>query len=171
MSNKRQQEKDFWEVIGPYQRMIYHVCYTHTRLSCRTADEKKTNDLYFEVVEALWAAWPKLRDVKYKTSWIYRVAQNVALVRYNEERRRPKHITLDELTHPPSTQDEDAENVNRLYCLIERLDDEDKELLLQYIDRVSQREIARSLNISEDAVNHRIRRIKDKLKKMNEDEQ
>lgn len=170
MRRKRQQKDIFMQEIDSYRSLIYHVCYNSVQRGCGRMDEQKVDDLYNEIVATLWEYWSKIRNVEYRTTWVYRVAVNVAMSRYRIEVKTPRFESLGESIHAVAEEDQ-KETVDYLYDLIECLRSEEKEILLESINGFSQREIGEKHNISENAVSLRIGRIKNKLKKLNEDEQ
>ena len=65
---------------------------------------------------------------------------------------------------------EENNMINRLYQLIDLLDEYEKTIIFLYIDKVPLREIAETLGTTEDAIKHKISRLKLKMIKMNENE-
>ena len=57
---------------------------------------------------------------------------------------------------------------DKLYRLIDRLDDTDKSLILLYLDNIPSRQIAIITGVGEATARKRIERIKQKLIKLNE---
>jgi RNA polymerase sigma-70 factor (ECF subfamily) len=168
-ADEQQQHEQFMELIGLHRPLILHVCCTHTRYRKGMSDSKTTDDLYNEIVAELWKTWPTLREVENKAGWIHRVALNVAVGQYRKEKRQPLCESLDKYIEMlPAHEDESL--IVELYRLIDRLDDAERELIFLYLDRVPQAEIGKRMGITEDAVNKRIRRIKDRLREMNEKE-
>ena len=80
-------------------------------------------------------------------------------------------MALDEHLCETIADDSGDELVNRLYELIDRLEDDERDMLNLYLDKVPQREIAVIYGMSEWAVNQKIHRIKMKLKNIHENEQ
>ena len=76
-------------------------------------------------------------------------------------------LPLDDDTYSNLVEESRNGLIERLYELVDRLSPPDKALLLLYLDRVPAREMGLALGITEAAVNHRIERIKDKLRTLN----
>ena len=122
-------------------------------------------DMYQDIVCSLWESWPRFRKKSKVNTWVYRVAFYTAI---SEKRRRstaPLFSPLDD-SKIYNTLAEENQNkmVEWLYEHIDRLTNEEKNIVLLYLDKVPAREIGLTLNLSEDSINHRIRQIKDKLK-------
>ena len=163
MSNTQRQEEDFLRMVNENRWLIQSVCTIGSRRNGLSVE-----DLIQEVVSRMWEAWPKYRGHSSPATWVYAVARNVTS---NISRRRLLSIELrpvEELHNYSESDDSDAMLTDRLYGLIDRLGQEEKDLILRYIAREPQAEIATSLGITEDAVNRRVRRVKDKLRMLNE---
>jgi len=122
---------------------------------------------------ALGAAWPGFDATQPASTWMYRIALNVAIgfVR-NASLRRRHAVPLDEALHDladAGTLDHDAdlESAQRLRLLqgfIARQAPLDRALLLLYLDERSQREIGEILGISESNVSTKIGRLKQRIR-------
>ena len=168
-NDERKQHEEFAELMRLHEPLILHVCCTHTRYRKGKVDGRTTEDLYSDIVGELWKSWPSLQLAENKAGWIHRVAINVAAGQYRKERHMPSHVRIDRnLDTTPETEDESL--ITLLYGLIDKLDDMDRELIFCYLDKIPQAVIGEIMGISEDAVNKRIRRIKDKLKELNDKE-
>ena len=160
-------EDQFTKLIEAHKEMILHVCCTRTRYRKGAGDIKSTEDLFQEIASELWNTWSTLRTAENQAGWIYRVAVNVAIRQYRTDRRIPPHESLErhlETLSEPS----DESIISELYKLIDNLDEKDRELILHFLDGMKQADIGERMGLSEDAVTKRIRRIKDKMKDMNE---
>lgn len=164
MKTDVKQQNDFLEMLASSQGIIFKVCLFYT-------DRRPENvkDLYQEIVAALWESWPSFQHRSAATTWVYSVALRTA-VGQHRRRRLPPFVRLDEKLYSDLAESVNDELVDRLYELIDRLDDEEKETVLLYLDRVPRDEMARRLGISENSVSRRLNKIKAKLTKMNKNE-
>jgi len=155
----------------------------HKGIVCKIAHAYARNpedwkDLSQEIILQLWKSYPRF-DPRFKFStWMYRVALNVAISNYRRELRRPGAVvSLEEMVVEPAAQPEPTEldrHVAELYRIIGQLDELNRALMLLYLDDTSYREIASILGISETNVATKINRLKIKIKeqfKRNEQEQ
>lgn len=166
MTNDEQLQADFLRLLERCRGSLIRLCLIHT-------DRKPDNvkDLFQDIVYNLWLSFPKLREKGSAHSWVYGVALNVAMMHHRSHQKHPDFVDLDEnLTEALADNDND-ELIETLYHLIDRLDKDDKTLLFFYIDHVPQKEIAAIYHTTEMSINHRINRIKKKLKQMYEHEQ
>ena len=128
------------------------------------------DDLAQEIAAQLWHAWPKYDPVRSFSTWMYRVALNVAIshLRHSELRRRHDAVPLDEALHDAADSNtadpEHQEGLRFLQAFIARQRPLDRALLLLYLDERSQREIAEVLGISESNVSTKIGRLKQRIR-------
>lgn len=126
------------------------------------------DDLMQDIVAALWQAWPTYDINRPFSTWMYRVALNVAISNVRgETRRRRHHVAYDPDLHDceASTQShEDDEHLALLQRAMQSLDPMNRALLMLYLDERSHREIAEVLGISESNVGTKLTRLKDRLR-------
>jgi RNA polymerase sigma-70 factor (ECF subfamily) len=152
----------FLTVIEANKGIIYKVAHAY----CLHAEDRK--DLIQEIIVQLWKSFDNY-DNQYKyTTWMYRIALNVAISFYRKENRRKQ------LTNPLSDNilelvDDTAiieinKNIGYLQQFIIELKELDKALMLLYLEEKSHKEIAEITGISETNVATKIGRIKKILK-------
>lgn len=134
---------------------------------CRHADDR--DDLAQDICAQLWRAFPKYDRARSFSTWMYRVALNVAIshVRSSGSRARQSE-PLDDALHATigaaGPAHETDEQLRMLYRCIGQLDPLDRALLLLYLEEHSQREIADILGISETNVATKIGRLKQRIR-------
>lgn len=165
MANKKRQT-EFLLMLDKYQGTIMKLCLVYT-----DRHPENVKDLYQEIVCNLWESYPRIRRKNNIPTWVYRVALYTAYTHQRSRKRSVPFIDLDDGFFETVASDSGNEMVERLSSLIDRLEPEDRTLLFLYIDNVSQVRIAEILDTTESAINHRIKRLKQKLKKMNENEE
>jgi len=155
-------QADFTQLIEQNKGIIYKVARSYGK------NEDDRADLFQEIVIQLWRAFERYDD-RYKLStWMYRIALNVAISFYRKERRRtevtsPLNEGMTEIADDPVDGEVEA-NINLLQQFINELKELDKALMILYLESKSYREIAEILGISETNVATKISRIKDQLK-------
>ena len=100
------------------------------------------------------------------STWMYRIALNVAISFYRRESVRSRHVISGD-EHLLEVADETAsrsDEVQDLYQWIERLDPLNKALALLYLDGNNYQEIADVLGISETNAATKISRLKQTLR-------
>jgi RNA polymerase sigma-70 factor (ECF subfamily) len=157
------QSADFVGLIQTHQALLRRV----SRLYCADADDRQ--DLFQEIVLQLWRAFPRYEarpDAKVST-WLYRVALNVAVSDLRQRTRRPAPerlhpAVLDVAQAPPVGYDPD--DVALLYRAIAQLTEVEKAYVLLYLDERPYEEIADILAITVNNARVRLHRIQEKLR-------
>jgi RNA polymerase sigma-70 factor (ECF subfamily) len=128
------------------------------------------DDLAQEIAAQLWRAWPHYDPARSVTTWMYRIALNVAIghLRQQDLRRRHDAVPLDDALHDVpdgnAIDPEHAQQLRLLHGFIARQPPLDRALLLLYLDDRPQREIAEVLGITESNVSTKIGRLKQRLR-------
>jgi RNA polymerase sigma-70 factor (ECF subfamily) len=154
-------EKQFIQVITEHQGIILKVC----RMYC--SDREDSKDLFQEIVLQLWKSYPKFNGTAKISTWMYRLALNIAITRLRKNSRRPGTSPLGDqhLEFPDQkSQRIDIEYGHELQLAIDSLNKFDKALMLLYLDEKSYKEMAEIMELSETNVGVKIGRIKQKLK-------
>ncbi|MGB8909434.1 MAG: RNA polymerase sigma factor [Candidatus Cybelea sp.] len=126
------------------------------------------DDLVQEIIVQLWRAHVRFDARSSFSTWMYRVAVNVAISFQRSETRKPHVIPADAslFERIPQPRDEPADDrLVVVRALIERLDSPNRALMLLYLDDYAYAEIAEILGISETNVATKIGRIKERLKR------
>ncbi|WP_400075862.1 RNA polymerase sigma factor [Winogradskyella sp. R77965] len=122
-----------------------------------------TQDVFIKVLDNL----KNFRKESSISTWIYRITVNTCLVHI---RTNKKWKTTNNLpSNLESQTDNDIENretkFNQLYRCINKLNDDNKTIILLELEGLPQKEIAEIIGINHEALRVRIHRIKDKLTK------
>jgi RNA polymerase sigma-70 factor (ECF subfamily) len=159
MTSPQLQER-FRALLEEHRRILYKVCNSY----CRNRDDRE--DLAQEIVVQLWRAFGGFDDRYRFSTWMYRIALNVAISFYRRESTRSRHVLSDDerLLEAVDTKEGEPEEVRLLYQLIEGLEPLNKALVLLYLDGNSYREIAEVLGITETNVATKLNRLKSRLK-------
>ncbi len=154
-------QQRYLALLEEHRRLLYKVA----RAYGRTAADR--DDLVQEMVAQAWKSFPRY-DARWRFStWLYRIALNVAISFQRRESTRRQHLApagaeMLEVIGQPDT--EPAEDVALLYQFIGRLDPLNRALMLLYLDGQSQGEIAEVLGISVSNVSTRVGRLKARLR-------
>ena len=161
MADKRQ--KEFEALLQAHRAIVYKTVHTY----CWRAEDR--DDLAQEIAAQLWKAWPKYDDSRLFTTWMYRIALNVAISFVRREVRHRRVFTpLEEALHetvpqPPGDSDP-ADRMMRLQRFIAREPPLERALLLLYLEDTSQKEIAEILGITPTNVSTKINRLKQRIR-------
>jgi len=158
----------FLQVLDAHKGILYKVARAYGKT------EQDRQDLIQETTLQLWRAFPRYNSQYRYSTWIYRIALNVAISAYRRDKRHPistetwiEHI-LEYVESKLSQQTDNAELEERLKQLdqfLAELGELDRALMLLYLDQKSHREMAAILGISESNVGTKIGRIKAALRK------
>ena len=166
MSLMKESKKDeFLATIDTHKKIIYKVVNSY----CKNKEDRK--DLEQEIIIQLWNSFDKYNaEYKYST-WMYRIALNVAISFYRKEK---KWLVINDFYNEDSIysiadQNENKteldHNIKLLQEFINRLNELNKALMLLYLEEKPYDEIAEILGISKTNVATKISRLKLKLKK------
>lgn len=151
----------FHALLDRHRKIVLKVASTYAREPADRAD------LAQDIVTQCWRAFPSYDETRSFSTWMYRIALNVAIsfARGNEQRHRHA-VAFDDTLHDIATgsNPEDDERVRMLYRCIDALDPLNRALLILYLDERSQREIAEILGITETNVATKIGRLKERLR-------
>jgi RNA polymerase sigma factor (sigma-70 family) len=159
-------DKDqFTELIRENKGIIFKICNAYS------SSKEDRDDLAQEIIYNLWKSYSGSGfrpDYKFST-WMYRIALNVAISFYRKERRQRRRViysesllVVDDDVGPPDT--EADKDLALLLQFIGALKEIDKSIMLLYLGDKSYKEIAEITGITESNVATKINRIKDKLK-------
>ncbi len=154
-------KEQFAQLIENNKGIIYKVA----RLYAKNQDDR--DDIFEEIVVQLWGAFDRYNDQYKLSTWMYRIALNVAISFYRKERRRTEHhlpITLHPVEIAEESNTELEDNISLLQQFINELKELDKALMILYLESKSYKEIAEILGITETNVATKISRVKEQLK-------
>ena len=151
----------FQELIEQHRGILYKVA----RAYCPLEEERQ--DLIQEMMIQIWQALPRY-NAQYKSStWIYRIALNVAISHYRKtttQQRRQQALDANTLQGPEADSNEKEQQFRLLEQFISELKELDRALMVLYLEDRNHAEIAEILGISISNVATKVGRIKDKLK-------
>lgn len=151
----------YLDLIERHKGIVFKVARSYC---CNEFDRE---DLVQEILAQIWRSLDTYNDSFKITTWMYRVALNVAISFYRKDKTTAyKHQEMEDklLSYDMEAERENEQSLNELYTFINKLSGVDKAVLLMYLEGVSQSEIAANLNITVSNVSTKISRIKQKLK-------
>ena len=151
----------FAELLERHRKIVFKVANTYARLPEDRAD------LAQEIATQCWRAFPGYDASRSFSTWMYRIALNVAISFVRCTVHRDRHsVALDEEVHDVAVdaESESDERVVALYRFIDQLDALNRALLLLYLEDRSYREMADILGISETNVASKISRLKQRIR-------
>ena len=154
---------DFQASLAAHRGIVLKIAASYAR------SPEDRADLTQDIAMQLWQAWPACDATRSVSTWMYRVALNVAISWQRRERHRA-HEALDDDAQAQLTGalDVDVEAREQL-ALVQRamasLTDVDRALLLLHLEGCSHRESAEVLGTTEGNVATRLNRIKTHLRR------
>jgi len=158
---------DFSALLEANRRLIYKVANTYGH------GRNDVDDLAQEISTQSWRAFPTYDPARNFSTWLYRIALNVAIswLRVEAPRRRRSVPYEAELHDAPVNDAFDADDGTRiLRGFIDSQGPLDRALLLLYLEERPNTEIAEILGITATNVTTKISRLKDRLRDFAEKE-
>jgi RNA polymerase sigma-70 factor (ECF subfamily) len=156
------QKEAFLTLIEKNKGIIIKVCNSY----CVSKSDRE--DLAQEIVYHLWKSGNSFNANSKFSTWMYRVALNVAISFYRKKTRSNNVVALNEshmdIEDNTNNADETEKRVIELQRFINEMKELDRALTLLYFEEKSYREMAEILGISETNVATKISRIKSRLK-------
>lgn len=151
----------FISAIKSNEGLIYKIAAVYTN------DIQDRNDLTQEIIYQLWKSFDSFNQKSALSTWMYRVAMNVAIYHLKAAKRKVVTVPLeDQFLNFPETDNRVFEEKLQVFRQhLNRLNLLDKGIILLYLENKSYEEIAQITGISETNVGTKIFRIKEKLKK------
>lgn len=162
MSHARTDHQAFLQQIETHRGLLYQVAHAYC------AQRQDRADLIQDMVLELWRAFPRYDGRAAFSTWMYKVALNVAISRFRGASRRERSIADDaalglDLIAADQAMETDHDLI-ALRQLIAQLEPLNRALILLYLEGHGQDVIAETLGLSTTNVATRINRIKQKLK-------
>lgn len=131
-------------------------------------------ELFQDVMLAIWEALPKLREPDRLLPYVLRIAHNLGASHVQGATRHPGALPFDERLHVSDAQDEAAKEAARrqwLFQALSTLPVAQRQPLMLQLEGFDYEEIADMLGISAENVGVRIHRAKARLKTLSSREQ
>jgi RNA polymerase sigma-70 factor (ECF subfamily) len=152
----------FEALLTRHRGIVYKVANTFCR------DEEDVRDLAQEIIAQTWRAFPSFDDSRSFSTWMYRIALNVAISQRRSARQRDRHespaddVALLNVPTPSNTVADDR--IRELHRVIAQLDDLHRALVVLFLEGYAYREIADVLGITETNVATKLNRVKQRLR-------
>jgi RNA polymerase sigma-70 factor (ECF subfamily) len=139
------------------------------RLTVSYASEQADrDDLYQEITAAIWTALPRFRGDSSERTWVYRIAHNIAISASVRSRRRTQRETLlrpDEVSKSPDPETQSLESERRRLLIeaIRSIRGLDKQIIVLYLEGLTNCELAEVVGLTEGAIATRLSRVRAEL--------
>ena len=148
--------------ILPYAGIIIKMCRAYTN------SQEDFEDYYQEVCLQIWRSSDNFKQESEWSTWIYRISLNVCLTLLKKKKNNTQHFASDYLP-PELVEDSHAfedESLNQLYDAIRQLSEIDRGVIMLYLEEKPYQEIAEIIGTNPNNIGVRIKRIKERLKKI-----
>ncbi len=163
MTDTQAQDR-FLTLLEPHKAILYKVANAY----CRDPEERR--DVVQEIVAQLWRSFGRFDERASFSTWMYRIAVNVAISFYRNQGRWTRRAALVEapaleiLAMDRAIVDEPSDDIRQLHRFIASLDPMNRALVILYLDGESHAAIGEILGITASNVGTRIGRIKERLR-------
>jgi RNA polymerase sigma factor (sigma-70 family) len=158
-------KEDFLKLIEANQGIIFKVC----NMYCSNQEDKE--DLFQDVLMNLWRSFPNYKQEAKISTWMYRIALNIAITRLRKETRgQPLEALGDEALQISSADANYLDEQSALmYQAIKQLSEIERAITMLYLENCSYKEMAEVTGLSESNIGFKLNQIKAKLKMLVKD--
>jgi RNA polymerase sigma-70 factor, ECF subfamily len=159
-------EEQFRKIVEENQERVWNICRHYAR------SNEDTRDLQQEVMINIWRNLDSFRGDAALSTWIYRIAVNTCLSYIMKENRRSDfNLSMDLRSMELLMQEDDKaekilndQKLDNLHNTINQLTVIDKLLISLSIEKVTTREMADIIGITEPNVRTKLHRIREELR-------
>ncbi len=150
-------ESEFLSLLETHQGILHKVC----RMYARTEEARR--DLFQDIAVQMWRAWPNFRQGSKVSTWMYRIALNVAISGLRRNVLPTESLTAAQY-QMPAGDTEPSELVAHLYAALDALSPVEKSFTLLLLDEYSYEEMAEITGLRPDHLRVKMFRIREKLR-------
>jgi RNA polymerase sigma factor (sigma-70 family) len=149
----------FLQINNDYKNSIKRICFSYEK------NEAIANELFQEIMVAIWQSLSSFKGDSSIKTWVYRVAYNKSITHVGKEARRKEYTSLEDIEGSiedriSNDQVEDRNLIEFIQTIINKLDPIDKEIFTLYLEGEKQKEIALISGLAETSISTKISRIK-----------
>lgn len=162
-----ERESLFREIVRANSDLIDRMSFTYT------ASRQEMEDLRQDILVNIWRGLPYFRKEAAMRTWIYRVALNTCVSTVRRRSREPKTLSLETYQLGIANDDSDEQYRKRIELLhgyISRLSAVDRAIVIMRLDGCDYEEIASTVGMNRNTIATRLRRLKQKIAVMAENE-
>ena len=154
---------DFYKLsILPHVAIVIKICRAYTN------SQEDFEDYYQEVCLQIWRSKDNFHKQCEWSTWVYKISLNVCLTLLKKKKKNYQYFASDSLPEESTEQSYvfADESLNQLYVAIRQLSEIDRGVILLYLEEKSYQEIADITGTNANNIGVRIKRIKERLKKI-----
>lgn len=158
--NESSLEKRFNDIVRTHDELIIRLCfgYAHSR--------SELDELHQDTLVNIWNGLHRFRGDSSVRTWIYRITLNTCVSTLRNRYNSDNTVQLSELYDTIDETDDRKVFIGELHDCINRLTPVDKAIVLLWLDEFSYDEISSLVGLPRNTVATRLRRAKEKLKKL-----
>ncbi len=148
------------DILKKHESLINRICFYYA------SSKDEYEDLRQDTLINIWRGIPKYKgDCKIST-WIYRICLNTCVTSWRKSKKRFNFDSLDSITEFADDSETDNEKIEQLHYLISMLSPDEKALIMLQLDESTYDEIADITGYNRNTVATKLKRIKEKLSKI-----
>lgn len=156
-------QDQFVSLVQQHRGLVGKICFAYA------ANREAHDDLSQEILARLWQAFPGFDPERKFSTWMYRIALNVAIDSRRRERTRERNLPTSECDVAMVAARGDGhreldEQLSVLQRALQTFDDFDRALILMVLEGCSHADVAEVLGISASNVGTRLHRLKERLR-------
>lgn len=154
---------DFYKSsILPYAGIIVKICRAYTNT------QEDFEDYYQEVCLQIWKTKDNFHGQAEWSTWVYRLSLNVSMTLLKKQKNNPQNVASAYLPTEMLVESHAfaEEPLEQLYAAIRQLSEVDRGVILLYLEEKTYQEIADIIGTNPNNIGVRIKRIKERLKKV-----
>jgi RNA polymerase sigma-70 factor (ECF subfamily) len=153
-------QQEFQALMHQHRKILYKIC----RGYC--ADAQDREDLAQDIVVQLWKSFASYDARAAFSTWMYRVALNVAVSSYRSSSRRRAHLVQQDETLLQVADDAamPSDTIRAIQGIMDGLDKLSRALMLLYLEGYSAAECGQVIGITETNASTRISRIRQRIR-------
>lgn len=148
------------EYFRQNEAVIAKICRAYSN------DSEEFKDLMQEVLLQLWKSKDSFEHQSKLSTWVYRVALNVCLSYLRKRKIKTVALQQSDFNTWDGNDHDRKEEIDVLYLALKALSNEERAIMLLYLEEKKYEEISQILGISGTHVGVKINRTKKKLKKI-----
>lgn len=157
----KEKQSHFEKIYQSNYQKVIRVCMGYVN-----GDEALSKDLTQEVFVKAWENLASFREEASISTWIYRITVNTCLLQLRKNKYLKGEEALDKLAYAQEEPHSSEESqLTRMYQCINKLSKDSKGIILLELEGLPQKDIAKIMGLSHEAVRVRIHRIKNSLTK------
>ena len=155
-------ESQFDDIYKSHYPKVIRLC-----LGYAGGDEAQAKDLAQEIFIKVWQNLQSFRKESSMSTWIYRITVNTCLISLRKKKTIDvsNHLNYIESQNDSSNNEDKEIKLNQLYSCINKLNKDNKSIILLELEGLPQKEIAEVMGLKHEAVRVRVHRIKNELTK------